>query len=180
MRAAASHSASSPPRERVLTIPLAVFLASVAGILVWGWWRPVPGPGEAIVQLADGDLDGDERRAVLQALLERGAASDRITHRWGAMLAAVALERRDSFDALLGALSGPGPGMQLPPNDELDFLDLGDPLLHNVLLALWAEARGDRPAALLRWQQTDAQCRLMVRPVAAALADEGIRRCKQG
>lgn len=162
-----------------MTVPLAVFLTLVAGVLAFAAWQRLrePTPDEAIVLLADGDLDREERQAVLEVLVEQGARSSRVAHRWAGMLAAVALERRDAFEAALDGLQGPGPGMQRPANVDLEFLDLGDPLLHNILHALLAEAQADRPAGLRRWRQVEAQCQLMNRPLAAELAAAGIQRC---
>lgn len=178
MPASADRSAAPEPRPPILTMPLVLFLLVVAGILGYSLWQRsiVPGPAEAIVLLGDGDLDGDERRRVLRALVVDGARSGELAERWAAMLAAVALEDRATFDASLAALGGPGKDLQVPPVGARDLLHLGDPLLGNILAALLAEAASDRGLAQRRWQQVQAQCRLMHRPLAAELAVAGLQR----
>lgn len=175
---ASSVPASAPRRPRILTPALAVFLAAVVTIdLVALLVRSIPpSPEEAVRLLADGDLDGEERRWVMQGLMRAGGDSADVGRRWGALIAAVALEDRAGFAAQVAALGGVGGTMSTPPIEARAFLDLGDPMLGNVAQALLAEAAGDRAAAHRRWQQVDTQCRLMVRPFAAELAADGLRR----
>ncbi len=175
---ASSAPPSEPRRPRILTPALAVFLAAVVTIdLVALVVRSIPpSPEEAVRLLADGDLDGAERRRVMQVLVRAGAEPADVGRRWAAMLAAVALEDRAAFADQVAALGGIGSAMKAPPAEVRVFLDLGDPMLGNLAQALLAEAESDRAAAHRRWQQVDTQCRLMVRPFAAELAAEGLRR----
>ncbi|MBL8750794.1 MAG: hypothetical protein JNK78_16660 [Planctomycetes bacterium] len=175
---ASSAPATDARRPRILTPALVVFLAAVVTIdlvaLVVRWIPP--SPAEAVRLLADGDLDGDERRQALQVLVRTPPDSADVERRWGALLAAVALEDRAVFAAQVAALGGIGATMKTPSADMRAFLDLGDPLIGNVAQALLAEASGDRTAAHRRWQQVATQCQLMVRPFAAELAADGVRR----
>ena len=165
-------------RERVFTPALVVFLAAVLLIDGIALWRRsvLPGPAEAIVLLGDGDLDGDERRRVLRALVDEGSASSVVAERWGALLAAVALEDREAHAAVVAALGGVGSAMQVPAVADREFLHLGDPLLGNIFAALIAEAEGQRAEAVRKWRQVETQCQLMIRPFAKELAAAALRR----
>ena len=172
-------SASTPPREqpeRVLTWPLAVFLLAVALLVGRGLWARDWSPDlpRAIELLADGDLDGAERIAMLARVVELARTSDGVRERWAGLLAAVALGDREGFAAARARLPGDAPAV--PSAAERDWLDLGDPLLANVLAAFAAEAAGERSEAKLRWEQVAAQARLAARPFAGELARAGVQR----
>jgi len=174
-------SAAAPRRrERVFTWPLVTFLLAVATFDLVAWWRRsvLPGPAEAIELLADGDLDGDERRRVLRGLVDAGRGSTVVVEQWGALLAAIALDDRAAHEALRTALAGPGTTAKLPPLADRELLHLGDPLLANVFAASVAEAEGNRAVAVLEWQQVATQCQLMHRPFAAELAADALRRLR--
>jgi|GEM_PF-3217837 len=142
--------------ERVLTPPLLAFLLLVAGVLGWAVSAryATPGLDGCIERLADGDLDRAERESMLLRIVELApdAAPRGQLAGW---LAALALQDRARFDAL-------GDGVvreaALPP-DARRWLDLGDPLLANVLRARRLEA-ADIPAARAAWEQVAAQARM--------------------
>lgn len=165
-----------PPGERLLTLPLILFLGGVLLVLGYALQRVLarPTPAQLIALLGDGDLDASERQPALRQLL--AGRSGTTTERWAAALAAVALEDREGLAATIAALDGGDVPKMLPPKEEREFLGLGDPLLQNLLAAWLAEAAGEREAALVAWRQLAAQCRFVPQPLAAELADAGIRR----
>lgn len=165
-------------RERVLTLPLAVFLVGVLLVLALGLRQSLVSPtaAQAIVLLADGDADGDERRRLLQLLVAQGRQSPAIAERWAGAVAAVALDDRDGWAALRAALGGADVLKPLPAKEEQEFLHLGDPLLGNLVAAWLAEAAGDRAGAHLHWRRLAAQCRFVPHPLAAELAAAGVLR----
>jgi hypothetical protein len=174
---AAAISVPRAPRERVFTLPLVLFLLGVAGVIAYGLWQRQREPGldEAIMLLADGDLDRAERDRLLRITIDAAKGSDDIVHRWAGMLAAVSLDDRAAHAALRSRLGGEGT-LPPPPAERREFLHLGDPMLANLLAAMVAEAAGDRALALRRWRQVAAQCYFMARPLAAELAAAGIQR----
>ncbi len=162
--------------EPVLTPALMVFLCVVAALVGSGLWMREwsPGLGRAIELLADGDLDGEERAAMLARTVALARSAPGLRERWAGLLAAVALEDRVAFSAARAQLPGDPPAV--PEGAERQFLDLGDPLLANVLAAFVAEAAGDRAGAKVHWQQVAAQARLARRPFAGELAAAGVQR----
>ena len=93
-----------------------------------------------------------------------GADSD-ARGRVAGCLAALALEDRAAFADAAAALDAV---TELTP-DELRWLDLGDPLLANVLRARRLE-EGDRAGAKRVWGQVAAQARMVGNRVAAERA----------
>lgn len=168
--------APPPRREPVLTPALVVFLCFVAALVGSGLWTREwsPGLGRAIELLADGDLDGEERSAMLARTVDLARSAPGLRERWAGLLAAVALEDRNAFTAARAQLPGDPPAVPIAAEREL--LDLGDPLLANVLAAFAAEAAGDRTGAQRHWQQVAAQARLARRPFAGELAAAGVQR----
>jgi hypothetical protein len=168
-------AASSASPQRVLTLPLVVFLGAVLMVLGYSLRAALvrPTAAEAIVQLADGDLDGEERQPLLRLLVEQGRASEAAAVRWAGAAAAVALGDRDGLGAVLAGGDVPKP---LPAKDEREFLGLGDPLLGNLVAAWLAEGAGDRELAHVHWRRLSAQCRFVPRPLAEELAAAGLRR----
>lgn len=168
--------AAPPRREPVLTPALVVFLAFVAALVGQGLWSREwrPDLARAIELLADGDLDGGERKAMLARTVELARNAPGLRERWAGLLAAVGLGDRDAFAAARAQLPGDPP--EVPAAGEREFLDLGDPLLANVLAAFVAEAASDRAEANRRWQQVRAQARLSARLFAGELAAEGVQR----
>lgn len=166
--------------ERVLTRPLLVCLLMVSGILLFaafGKWS-TPTFQDAVRELADGDLDGPERPAMLRVVIEGAAESEDPGALWAGMLAAVALDDRTAFNRARARL-GPGPAPAvLPVSMDRTMLHLGDPMLDNLSQAISAEAAADSETALRLWLQVQAQCRLVPRPLAAALVDEALKRLK--
>ncbi|MEZ6036148.1 MAG: hypothetical protein R3F29_01620 [Planctomycetota bacterium] len=136
---------------------MVVFLVVVTGVVGYALAvrHPRPDLSASIALLGDGDLDGDERKVVLENMLERRseAATDR--ERWAVLLAAVALGERGAFDAARATLE-PLSAHVLAAAD-LRWLALGDTVLHNVLAAMQADARGDAGAARVSWQQVQNQ-----------------------
>ncbi|MBL9076176.1 MAG: hypothetical protein JNL08_01650 [Planctomycetes bacterium] len=171
-------SAHPAPRERVLTLPLVLFLLAVAAVLAIGIVPRLqrPAPADAIRLLADGDLDGDERRAVLDVLAVDGRGSADLGERWAAALAAVALGDRAALTAALQTLGGGEVPSPAPPVDAREWLGLGDPLLQNVLGAWLAEAAGDAAGAAVHWRRAAALCRYVPHALAAELAAAGSQR----
>lgn len=180
---AASGSHATPERvhDRVLTLPLVIFLAGVLTVLGLALRANLvrPSAAAAIEQLADGDPDGDERQRLLRILIEDAQQGGTTAERWAGALAAVALGDRAGLTAIREGLGGgdvPGPA----PADERGLLHLGDPMLQNLLGAWQAEAAGDRAAALVHWRQLAVQCRFVPHPLAAELAAAGVVRTDRG
>lgn len=155
--------------ERLLTAPLVVFLLMVSAIVAGSWSaRLVPGDFPTTLrELADGDLDGAERRVALLRLRELAAGAAGPTAPWAAWLAAI-------------ALGEPGLGSMPPPTgpaaDDVRWLHLGDALLRAVADAGLAELAGDRGAAVAHWRQVAAQARLGRQAVAGDLAAAALQR----
>ncbi|MBX3463185.1 MAG: hypothetical protein KF830_08435 [Planctomycetes bacterium] len=170
------------PRQRVLTLPLALLLLTAFGLLAQALHRRLaqPDAATAIALLADGDLDGAERRQVMQRLVAVGSRSERIGERWAAALAAVALGDRAAWAAAAKELGGGEVPQALPPATERDLLPLGEPMLRNLAAAWLAEASGAPQEALVHWRRLATQCRFVPHPLAAELAAEGIRRTSRG
>lgn len=170
-------SPSVPGRRRVLTWPLAGFLGLVAlvvGIAAWRTFRS-PSPLQARLALADGDLDGDERRVALRVLVEAGAGATEPAAAWAAWLAAVALDDRAAFGALAGSAGGERPP-GLPAAADRDGLGLGDPLVALLARAWIAEAESRQGDAARLWGEVQIGCELVDRPLLAELAGRGITR----
>jgi hypothetical protein len=174
--------ARAPRPERLLTLPLGLFLAGVLALLGSALLQTLsrPDPASAVRLLADGDLDGAERRRVLRQLLAVGVHSQATADRWAAALAAVALDDRAGLAAATSALGGGAVPNPLPDAPARELLHLGDPYLRNLLAAWVAEASGQPQVALVHWQQLAAQCRFAPRPLAAELAAAGIARSRRG
>ena len=168
-------------RERVLTRPLLWFLALVAGLLLRGLDDRL-GPcsaTEVLQALADGDLEGAQRRELLAAVEAMARVSrDRGMRLCGAM-AAVALDDEAGYAARTAALgSGPMPVQADDAGPALDRASLGDPVLAALLQAMLAEASGD-PSAAERYAQVEASSRLFHMPLARRLAKAGRERLKR-
>ncbi len=169
--------APAPPRrERLITLPLAVFLVVVVATVAWNLrqrFAPVS-VAEAIALLADGDLDGAERERVLRGMLA-GAAHD-ARERWAVLLAAVALEDRAAYAQARAALAAGGGAIEVPPPAARAALHLGDAILGNVMAASVAEIAGDRAEARARWQLVATQGTLARQAFAVELALAGSKR----
>src|SRR5262245_49934188 len=164
-------------RERVVTLPLAAFLAAVAGVLGWGLLlRAGPWTVDGAVQeLRDRDLEGSERRRLLAMLVRDGAAAapaDTARKLRGAM-AALALDDEAAWQQRMG-------GDWLPRRrDEAGLLadwTFGDPLLTTLTAAMVAEASGDRAQATARYECAARSGRLFHHRLAVALAHQGSER----
>ncbi|MCB9884113.1 MAG: hypothetical protein H6838_01405 [Planctomycetes bacterium] len=155
-----------------MTRPLTVFLVAVAAVLLVSLRHKFPRPplAEAANLLADGDMDGAERRRMLRITVDAALGSSDPTDLWVGMLAAVALDDAATFARLRGMLGDGELPDSAPPAAERARLDLGDPVVRNVAAAMLAEIDGDPAAARTLWKRVDAQCRLSRRPLAALLA----------
>ncbi|MCA8975667.1 MAG: hypothetical protein KDC98_13175 [Planctomycetes bacterium] len=153
-----------------------LLLSIVLAVAAWDRFAE-PGLTEAVRQLADGDLDGDERRRVLAALVRGGASSPDPGPQWIGLLAAVALEDREAH-RLASLRLGGRDAIQLPEGMRPEYFDLGDPLLGNFDLATRAEAAGERDRARVLWRQVAAQSRLVPNRLAAELAAAAIERLR--
>lgn len=164
--------------ERLLTPALAAFLLLVAVALGVGLWPRLVRPDldQTVLLLADGDLDGDERRQALRGLVDRAPEAAGRRQQWAVLLAAVALGDAAGYAAARAALGPAHAPPPLPAPGERELLHLGCDLLRNVLAAFAAEADGDRVEARRRWTQVAAQSRLSARPFPGELAAEGLRR----
>jgi len=162
--------------QRLLTVPLAVFLLVTVGTLFGALVLRTEEPDleGAIELLADGDLDREERDRALSLVVELGSAADRLRGRWAAVLAAVALQDRAAFDRCEQRLGRAHE--RIVPAERQKWLSLGDSLLANMLAAMLAEASEDREGALRHWRQVALQSRFVGNPVAAELAKEGQAR----
>jgi hypothetical protein len=173
--------AAPRPRERILTLPLVTFLAGVAALLAGGWWQRqrLPDLEGAILELADGDLDAEERQRVLAHVVDCARAPGATDPRaiWAGVLAAVSLEDRAAHAALTQRLAGGT--VAVPPPAERAMLDLGEPVLGHLLQAAAAEARGERSEARRWWGTVLAEARLEGRGLARELAEAGLARLRE-
>ena len=161
---------SQPTRERVLTWPLLAFLLVVAAAVGLGFATGARAAtvDEAIELLADGDLDGDERDRMLLRTIDLAREAESRRGRWAGLLAAAAAEDEGAyahFDARIGDGADAAPDAA-----ERRWLDLGDPLLANLLKARIAALRGDDAGAEVAWRQVAAQARMTANGFAAQLA----------
>lgn len=166
------------PRERVLTWPLAGFLLLVAAAVGLGWLQNHPRPDlpAAVRLLADGDLDGAERKRVLAGIVASAATAEGPMATWAVLLAAIALEDRAAYAAALARLGGGPSPANVPSAAERGLLHLGDPLLGDVLAGGVAEAAGAFPEARQRWQRVAVQSQLTRRVFAQELATAALAR----
>ena len=167
--------------DRVFRWPLVVFLTAVAGVVGGGWWanQRLPGVGEGVCWLADGDLDAEERRRVLGAVVAGAQHSDDPAARWAGLMAAVALGDRAGYSAVAAPLQGPGPTLKVVPKPmHRSMLHLGEPMLGNLARGLLAEVDGDRAAAVVAFRQVLAQGRFVAMPLAVELATAGLERLR--
>lgn len=152
--------------DRLLTAPLAAFLLAVGLSVGWLAWTRHPSPdlSGCVELLADGDLDRDERARVLTRAVELADGAE-LRGRVAGCLASLALQQRSRFDALEPALAE----AQALGAEQRRWLDLGDPLLANVLRASLLEP-ADLAAAQVVWRQVAAQARMVGNELAAAVA----------
>lgn len=162
---------------RLLTRPLLVFLVLVAAVLLRAGHErlgSVP-PSVAIQRLADGDLEGSERRELLRGLLAAGDLGGDPAARRTAVLAAIALDDAATYARLAG--EGPPFGAEDFAPDALPPLHgLGDPVVAALLAAMGDEAAERAAAARRRYRQVAAQSRLAGMQLAGRLAQAGLAR----
>jgi hypothetical protein len=156
--------------------PLLTFWLGIFGLLAVAWFgRQSLTTWPAIArQLADGDCDQAERVPLLERLVELGRVPDDDGGLWASRLAAIALADRAAYanaTQYLGGEPGRAPG-------STRWLDLGDPMLGNVLLAAVAESAARTDDARRIWRQVAAQARLTARPFAGELAAAALARLR--
>lgn len=158
--------------ERVFTPALLAFLLAVVGVIAWSVATRYPAPDlEGCVELlGDGDLDRDERERILLRTVDLAGESGPRGRLVGC-LAALALGKASRFAGLRGALEE-ARGLSA---ERLRWLDLGDPLLANVLRASRLEGR-DAGAADAAWSQVAQQARMVGNALARELAAAALER----
>lgn len=167
--------------ERLFSPALVVAAVVATAVLcVSGWSHLRPrGFAELRQQLVDADLEGDERRAALRALV--GAADpSRADEQLAAALVSVALDDLDGFHRRRGCEVARLP---LRASEAETFDDafcssasFGDDVLHRLLLAWRSEARGDRDGARAAYSQVGRSARLYRMAAAAELCAQGLAR----
>ena len=160
--------------DRVFTPALVTFLVLVASVLGWSLATRHPSPDlDGCVQLlADGDLDHEERERILLRIMDL-AEGRHGRARVAGWLAALSLQQRGRFAAI-------GEGLDSEwdmPEAEARWLDLGDPLLANVLRAYRLEAESP-DAARIAWGQVAAQARMVDNGLAADYAKAALERLR--
>ncbi len=164
----------------IVTRPLAVFLVAVGVVVgVCALPRLLGADWQASVQrLADGDLEGFERKHLWQQVQEAGdaaPAADRMRVLAGAM-AAVCRGDEAAYGRLTARL---GPGsvpIGVDDGPALETAALGEPMLVLYLGGWLAEARGDRAAAGLAYRQVAAGAGAWGLPFLASLAQQALGR----
>jgi hypothetical protein len=166
---------TSPPTSPFPT-PLVAFWLLVLGLLALAWFdRPFLTDWPAIArELADGDCDQAERLPLLERLVELGRVPDDDGGFWASRLAAIALADRQAYAGATQMLGGE-PG-RAPSSTR--WLDLGDPMLGNVVAAAIAEGAARSDDARRIWRQVAAQARLTARPFAGELAAAALARLR--
>lgn len=164
-------AAASSKRERVFGPALTTFLVVVAAVLlVASYYRyPRPDLDGCVRMLADGDLDFDERQRILRRAIGLAQADDRPRAAWIGALAAVALPDRDAYESFAPRLAS----AEVPA--ESRWLDLGDPVVGNVLEALRHARAGQLEDARREWRQVAAETRLTGNRLAAELAARALQ-----
>lgn len=166
--------------ERLFTPPLVAFLVIVGAVLAVALAARI---GQAsvdsvVMRLSVGDLDGQERRQLLQQLLQAEQDPQEGVRHYRIM-AAVALEDRAALRRLLLSGGSPGWARQVAALDEnrVARISLGDPVLAALLAAMLAEARGQADAAQ-RYRQVQASSILFHMELAHELAGAGLARLR--
>ncbi len=164
---------------RLLSTPLRVFLGGSVLVVLSAWvvahW-PVS-PAEAVVALRDGDLEHDERIALLQRIF--AAANDQLPGDDPALLramAAIALEDEAGYRKWSGGKALPF--ATAPAAERIEQASLGDPVLGALLRAMVRESVADRDGARLAYSQVERSSMLFRMPLAQRLAAEGRERIR--
>lgn len=165
-----------PRRDRLFPPTLLAFLIVVGAVVGWSiaTRHPTPDLEGAIELLSDGDLDGDERERMLLRVSRLAATVESTRGHAAGLLAAVSILDRERHRQLWTAL---GERLELGERDRRG-LDLGDPMLGNILTAMLAETDADRQAAQRAWSQVAAQARMVGNAFAADLSAAGLARLR--
>ena len=171
-------------RERLLTVPLSLALLAAAVLLgLAGYERYRPRSFAEVVQaLRDGDCEGYERRAMLLLVEEYGASSPNRVERLAAAMAAIARADDGAYRRYTGVAAGQSPieaaDVALLDVASCDTVAFGDDVLRRLLEGWLAEARGERDAARVRFEQVAQSAQLFRMPLAATLCTESLLRLR--
>lgn len=174
-----SEPAAAPvAREPVVTLPLLAFAACVLVALAAGFAssRPPAGLQAAVVELADGDLDGAECKRAFARILADADTADTPAERWAVAFAALALGDAEAWAKASAAVARDVAAGFPPAPGERRFLDLGDPLLGAVRDAYVAESARDAAAAKAAWARARAAADLTGRALPREVAAAALQR----
>lgn len=169
--------------ERVGSKGLAVAAVLAALVLASAAWQRLRQLDFSACRqhLADGDLEHDERLALLARLCATADGS-RPAEAMAAALAEVAREDLPAFYRRRGCAAGELP---LRPADVATFdaatcdtASFGDDVLHRLLLAFCAEARGEGDSAKARYAEVQQSARLYRMAAAGELCAQGLSRLR--
>lgn len=160
--------------ERSLSRPLLAFLVLVGATLATAATSALMRPDldGALRQLGAHDCERHERLALVERVLELGAASRQRPDRLAAAMAAIVLQDRTACDRLLAA------ELPLTAADAaaLDRVSLAEPVLRTLLQAMLLDGRGDADGARAAYRRVLRQCRSWDLPLAKRLAEAGLQR----
>jgi hypothetical protein len=162
-------------RERVLTPVLGVFLSLVGGVMLSALdsrWRR-PDLASALALLADGDLEGVERRRILGIVLAEGRGRQERPPRVAAAAAALLLGDQSAFDYLAARLAEGGACLRSGDLVAVERLVAAEPVLTHLFAGIAAEGRGERVAAHAAFDRAATAAELWNMPLAKAVAVAG-------
>lgn len=171
-------------RERLLTVPLCLALLAAAVLLgLAGYERFRPRSFAEVVQaLRDGDCEGSERRAMLLQVEVHAASSSNRVERLAAAMAAIARADDGAYRRFASVAAGRSPieaaDVTLLDVAACDTVSLGDDVLRRLLEGWLDEARGQRDAARVRFEQVAQSAQLFRMPLAVTLCTESLARLR--
>jgi len=162
--------------ERVLTGPLRLFLclcglAVAASLIAHAWPESA---AAALTRLRDGDLERAERVQLL-ARVAAAAGTDGVPS-LAAAGAAIALGDADGYARVCAGR--PLPFATAPDAATLSAAAVGDRAVETLLVAMAAEAAGERARARAGYERAAASARLYAMPFAQRLAVDGGARVR--
>jgi hypothetical protein len=166
--------------ERVVTPALGVFLAVVGGVMLAALDSRLRRPqlATALDLLADGDLEGIERRKLLQAVLAEGRSRPERPARLAAAMAAVQLGDGPAFERLAAGLAEGGEPLRAEDLASAERFLAVEPVLGHLCAGMLAADRGDRTAAREAFVAAASAAALWDMPVAKAVALAGVERLR--